>query len=122
MQTLVAIALGGMLGAYARYRLTAWIHARAGDAFPWGTLAVNVAGSLALGLALPQFAGGTTPLRAFATVGFLGAFTTFSTFAGETLRLAREGRRGRAAAYVGASLALGLAAIAAGLWLGARTG
>lgn len=117
---LLSIALGGMAGAYARFRLSRWIYGRTGHRFPWGTLAVNLAGSFALGLVLPHLAGDATPLRALVVVGFLGAFTTFSTFAAETVALLEERRRGRAAGYVAASLALGLVAVAAGLWLGTR--
>ena len=117
---LLCIALGGGAGAYARYRLSRAIYARAGRRFPWGTLAVNLAGSFALGLVLPQLASDASPLRALVTVGFLGAFTTFSTFAAEAVALLEDGRRRRAAGYVAASLVLGLAAIASGLWLGTR--
>ena len=117
---LLCVALGGAAGAYARYRLSRAVYARAGHSFPWGTLAVNLAGSFALGLVLPHLAGGATPLRALVAVGFLGAFTTFSTFAAEAVALLEERRWGRAAGYVAASLALGLAAIAAGVWVGTR--
>lgn len=119
---LLAVFLGGALGAWARYRLSVWIDACAGRAFPWGTLAVNVAGSFALGLLLPGLAGESPALRAFAAAGFLGAFTTFSTFAAETLALARDGLRWRAATYVALSLGLGLVAVAGGMWIGGGIG
>lgn len=119
---LLSVALGGMLGAFARFRLSAWVQARAGRGFPWGTLAVNVAGSFALGVALPLVGAEAiaTPAGAFLTAGVLGAFTTFSTFAAEAAALAKEGRHGRAAGYVAASLGVGLAAVAAGVWVGLR--
>jgi fluoride exporter len=116
-----AIFLGGALGAVARYAMAARIHARFGTAFPWGTLAVNLSGSFGLGLCLPALLemAAAAPLRGFLSVGLLGAFTTFSTFAHETVRLAADGRPRRAAAYTAVSLLLGLACIAAGLALGA---
>lgn len=119
---LLTIALGGALGAFLRFRLSGWIDARAGRPFPWGTLVVNAAGCFALGVVLPlmELDGAATPLRGLFTVGLLGAFTTFSTFAAELVELLREGRYGRAAGYVGASLGMGLAAIAAGLWVGGQ--
>lgn len=114
-----------MLGAWARYRVAGYVYQRADAAFPWGTLAVNVGGSFVLGLLLPMLdlamAGAAeplTPLRGFVTVGVLGSLTTFSTFAYETVRLYEEGRGGRAALYVCASLILGLVSIAMGLLLG----
>jgi fluoride exporter len=113
---LLLIAAGGFIGAVARYRVGGWVHARAGGGFPWGTLAVNLSGSFLLGLLLPllDLSGPTPGLRAFLTVGLLGAFTTFSTFAYEAVMLADDGEYGRAAAYVGLSLGLGLVVIAAG--------
>jgi fluoride exporter len=118
--TLMMIGLGGAAGAYSRYRLATWIFLRTEPVFPWGTLAVNMTGSFALGLLLPAVAGepAALPLRALLTVGFLGAFTTFSSFSLEAVSLAASGRASRAALYIGISLALGLVSIAAGLWLG----
>jgi fluoride exporter len=117
---LIAIGVGGMLGAYLRYLLAGWVYGRTGTEFPWGTLTVNVSGSFALGVLLPllELNGSPLELRGFVTVGVLGAFTTFSTFAVETLRLLQDGQRLRAALYVTASLGLGLAVI----WLGFALG
>lgn len=132
---LIAIALGGACGAAARVTLSSLVQRRAGRRFPWGTLSVNVAGSILLGFVLPllqRFApvppgteplaamdllGPASPIRAFITVGCIGAFTTFSTFAVEAVGLLREQGRFRAAAYIAASVLLGLAGIATGLGL-----
>jgi fluoride exporter len=113
---LLAVAVGGGAGALGRYLCTRWIHARTGTAFPWGTLAVNVLGSFLLGLLLPLLATSevAAPLRAFTTVGLLGSFTTFSTFASETVRLLEQKQKVRALIYVAASLLLGLLSVATG--------
>ncbi|HEX4978993.1 MAG TPA: fluoride efflux transporter CrcB [Acidimicrobiales bacterium] len=109
---LLAVAAAGAAGAVARYGLG---RAFATRDFPWTTLAVNVAGSLALGLLLGGVASRwQESVRLAATVGFLGAFTTFSTFSYEATELVRDGRAPAALAYVGASVVLGLAAAAAG--------
>lgn len=111
------IALGGAAGAVARYGLSGWVHSRVGFQFPWGTLVVNVAGSLALGLVLRSLEGlpVSVEARAALTVGFLGAFTTFSTFSYETLMLVEDGAFGRAASYTVGSLLLGIVAVYAGM-------
>jgi fluoride exporter len=117
----VMIGLGGAAGAYARFRLSGWVYVRAGTGFPWGTLAVNLAGSFALGLLLPLLdARAVEPgIRALVMVGCIGAFTTFSTFAYEAVMLMRQAQRLRAAVYVACSIGLGLLAIVAGFALSA---
>jgi fluoride exporter len=119
---LLMIGLGGVVGTYARYQLAGWVYARTGTAFPWGTLAVNMAGSFALGLVLPllEAPDASLALRSLVTVGFLGAFTTFSSFAYEAVMLMQEGRRSRTVAYVASSLVLGLLCIAVGLMIGQK--
>ena len=91
MNVLLAIAAGGALGALLRYGLSGLVQKMAGGAFPWGTLTVNVIGSLAIGICWELFnRSPTSPaLRGFAVVGLLGAFTTFSTFSLETVVLSR---------------------------------
>jgi len=87
------------------------------DGFPWATFVTNVSGSLALGLAFVLL-GRRLPgrhVRAFVTTGFLGAYTTYSTFAVETDLLARHGNVAVAGAYVAASVLVGLAAVFAGM-------
>lgn len=114
---LLSIAAGGALGALARYGLGGWVHGWAGATFPWGTLVVNVLGSFALGLSLrwAEATAVSAEVRALVTIGLLGAFTTFSTYSYETVALLRDGEWTRGAAYALGSLALGLAAVAAGL-------
>ncbi len=119
---ILMVALGGALGAWARYHVAGWIYNRAGAEFPWGTLTVNVAGSFLLGILLPTLVSppSMTPGRAFVEVGCIGAFTTFSTFAFEAVTLIEAGQPRRAALYVLASLGLGLGAIVLGLLIAAR--
>jgi fluoride exporter len=122
--TVILVILGSAAGGMARYGLSGLLAERAGPGFPWGTLCVNVAGCLAIGL----FFGwtGTGPLflaapaaHQLATYGFLGGFTTFSTYSLEALNLAREGDVGKALAYVAATTGAGLAAVLAGFTIGA---
>ncbi|MFO7261852.1 MAG: fluoride efflux transporter CrcB [bacterium] len=116
------IALGGALGAVARYVLGSWIHSWAGPGFPWGTFAINATGSLLIGLSLHclNTTHAAPELRAFVTTGLLGAFTTFSTFTYEAIMLLQEGAWARAAAYTLGSLAIGLLAAGSGLYIGER--
>ena len=101
MRTTLAIAAAGALGATSRHLLESFVNRHWGDAFPWGTFVVNVSGSFALGALVGVFAhrlGVPLWLQAAATVGFLGAYTTFSTWMVDTDRLisAATGRsRGR---------------------------
>ena len=116
--TLLLVALGGALGAVARY-LTGLAALRLlGAGFPWGTLAVNVAGSFAMGLLAVTLAHvGQTRLAPLLMTGFLGGFTTFSAFSLDALTLWERVDALAAAAYVTASVILSLAALAAGLTL-----
>jgi len=116
---ILGIAVAGAVGAPARYLLEGYVERRARRAFPLGTLVVNVSGSLVLGfltgLAL-YHAFPAAPKTVLGT-GFCGAYTTFSTFAYETVRLAEERRFATARAYVVASLFLPALAAAAGMAL-----
>jgi len=117
------VACAGGLGALARWGLTLVLQRFSPAAFPGGTLGVNVIGCFLLGL-LAELALERTPLGGHARyvllVGFLGAFTTFSTFGYETLILLREGAALRAALNVGLSVGLGLAACWGGVALAGR--
>ena len=118
----MAIAAGGALGAPARYGVGQLLPTTAG-AFPWSTFVVNITGSFALGVVLAVLVRrlpGRQLVRPFVATGFLGAYTTYSTFAVETAVLGKDGHAAMAAAYVGASLAVGLAAVTAGMWLAKR--
>ncbi|HEX7051626.1 MAG TPA: fluoride efflux transporter CrcB [Longimicrobiales bacterium] len=117
---LICLALGGALGTLARYGLSGWILSLSDPRFPWGTLAVNLLGSLALGFTVraTEFAPLAPELRGLLTVGFCGAFTTFSTLSYETVTLAQDGAWTRAALYAFGSLGIGIAAMLAGSSLG----
>ncbi len=121
MKTLVFIALGGAVGALCRYEFGRWIHSWAGSGFPWGTFSVNLAGSFALGFALRliEHLAFTDAVRGLVALGFLGAFTTFSTFSYETALLINSGRWERATVYSLGSVLLGLVGVLAGLALAA---
>lgn len=112
----VLIAVAGALGALARFGLAGWVQARTG-AFPWGTLVVNVTGSFLLGLVFRtlESMAATAELRQAITIGFLGSFTTFSAFSFETVALAQTGAWGKAVAYAGGSILLGVLAAVAGM-------
>ncbi|MGX6606696.1 fluoride efflux transporter CrcB [Micromonosporaceae bacterium Da 78-11] len=113
MTSALLVALGAAIGAPLRYLTDRAIQARFGTALPWGTLTVNVAGSLLLGflLGLPV----PPPVAALLGTGFCGALTTYSTFGWETLVLARAGAHPRALANVLLSVLAGLGAAALGL-------
>jgi len=116
----LAIAAGGAIGALLRYATATQVANWLGRGFPWGTLAVNVLGSLAMGLLyvwLVERAGLSGEWRVFLTVGLLGAFTTFSTFSIETLVLIEQGDWLRAISYVLASVIVCIAAAGLGVWL-----
>ena len=119
MLNVLAVACGGAVGALARYWMSTLVYRHAGSAFPWGTLSVNVLGSLALGVlfVLVQQRELSEAWRLALAVGLLGAFTTFSTFSVDTLVLLEQGALGRAALNVLASVGLCLAAAAGGMAL-----
>lgn len=117
---LVVVALGGALGAVGRYAVQATALRMFGPAFPWGTLGVNVVGSLLMGLcaALLLERGGNTRLTLLLMTGILGGFTTFSAFSFEVVRLAETGALARAALYAAMSVILSITALVGGLALG----
>lgn len=95
MPTLFFIAGFGALGCVARYYVSGWVYEKLGWGFPWGTLAVNISGAFIIGLLMELgLRGALIPpnLRIGLTIGFLGGFTTFSTFSYETFRLLESGR------------------------------
>jgi CrcB protein len=118
--TLAFVALGSALGAPARYLLDGLIQSSHERIFPWGTWTINVTGCFALGLLVGVADHGGVDPRLLAAVGtgFLGAYTTFSTFTWETLRLVEDGSLLAALLNVALSTVLGLAAAAGGLVLG----
>ncbi|HMQ50965.1 MAG TPA: fluoride efflux transporter CrcB [Anaerolineae bacterium] len=114
------IGLGGFLGANARYLLQQWAAARWGADFPYGTLIANVTGSFIIALFL-TLATGRLPIspemRLFVAVGFLGGFTTFSSFSLETFRLIQDGAWRLAGLYFFGNTGLGLIGVILGVTL-----
>ena len=117
MRELLFLAGAGAAGAVSRYALSGWTHRLFGDRFAYGTLAVNVLGSFLIGLVMHAALSAdllTREARVAVTIGFLGAFTTFSTFSYETMKAIEDGEWGTAAANVILNVLLCLGAT----WLG----
>ncbi len=119
--TLLLVLIGGAVGAPLRYLADQLVSARTASTFPWGTLAVNVVGSLVLGLTVGAVssAGGPSWVLSLVGTGACGALTTFSTFSFETVRLVEDGRWAAAGANVLGSVSAALAACVAGYALAA---
>ncbi len=117
MSQVLLVALGGALGSVARFGVGAALARCFGLTFPWGTLAVNVLGGLAMGLLAARLGPEQEGMRLLFGVGFLGGFTTFSAFSLETVRL-METSPTSALVYVSASLLLSVGACWVGLSLG----
>lgn len=118
MLKIFLVFIGGGLGATSRYLVTTLLAGRLGN-FPIGTFTANIIGSLLMGIVVGVLAGKSDAelYRVFIAVGFLGGFTTFSSFSAETLTLIQNGGIFAAAVNVGASVLIGLLACAAGLKL-----
>ena len=116
----VAVGVGGFLGAIARYALGTYIGGRYGLRFPLGTFIINVSGSFLIGLILTLLARTTASAywRYLIPIGFIGAYTTFSTFEYETLRAIQEGQLMTGFLNVALSLVVGFIAV----WVGAKLG
>lgn len=117
MSKYVLIAVGGALGAVARYQVAASLQSRIPSAFPWGTFVVNISGCFAMGIAAAVLAariGVGDSWRFLIPIGFIGAYTTFSTFELETYGALSQGTALVAGANVLASVVVGYVA----LWLG----
>ncbi|MFP4137555.1 MAG: fluoride efflux transporter FluC [Halomonas sp.] len=118
----LAVLVGGSLGGMGRLALGNLVGRWLGSRLPWGTLAVNLSGALAMGLVAAAFGlpGGTatSPAWALLAVGLLGGYTTVSSLSLQALTLWQQGRLAAAAGYVSATLLAGLAAMALGAWLG----
>jgi CrcB protein len=117
----LSVALGGAFGASARYGVAALMVRWLGPNFPWGTLTVNVVGSLAMGLLVESLAlrfSVSPEVRVMLVTGFLGGFTTFSAFSLDTANLIERGATVPALTYVAVSVLLSVAALFVGLTLG----
>ena len=120
MSQILAIASGGALGAVLRFWVSTGVYSITGRSFPYGTLVVNVLGSLVMGFLyiwLLEKVAAESALRAFLVIGLLGAFTTFSTFSIETLNLMMAGQHIRALGNTLLSVILCVGAAAVGVMI-----
>ncbi|MEQ8226471.1 MAG: fluoride efflux transporter CrcB [Rhodospirillales bacterium] len=120
MKMLIAVAMGGAVGAVGRFLVVNAVGSQLGSGFPWGTFTVNLVGSFLLGALIEVSAlhwSPTPEMRAFLVVGMLGAFTTFSTFSLDSYTLIERGQIGAAVMYVGGSVVLCIL----GFWAGLAT-
>ncbi len=121
MYHLALVALGGAIGAGLRHLMNLAALRLLGPGFPWGTLAINVAGSFAMGVFIEilarRFGGASNELRLFVATGILGGFTTFSSFSLDFAFLWERGAVGSALSYVVASVGASIVALFVGLWL-----
>lgn len=117
----IAISLGAIAGALSRYYLTLWLTQRLGTSFPYGTFVINLTGCLGMGffstLALEQIVVISPEARLLVATGFLGAYTTFSTYGLETMSLWRQQQVGNAGLYWAGSAVLGVISIQLGTLL-----
>lgn len=121
MRTVLAVALASALGGLARYGVGGALARRMPASFPWETFVINVTGAFILGLLFTVFTervGAAPWVRAATMIGFLGSYTTFSTWTLESYRLLEDGAYGLALANLFGSLALGLGATYAGVVVG----
>lgn len=120
MNLVLAIALGGGIGATLRHYLSSFIMQTTGADFPYGTLTVNVLGCFLMGVVIEAAAlryNLSMPMQAFLTTGLLGGFTTFSAFSLDFMRLTSNGEMIQAFLYAGLSIVLSLAAIFVAMFL-----
>ncbi len=120
ISTIVVVALGGAIGATMRYGVNVGTVHYLGHGYPWGTMIVNILGSFLMGIMIGKFAqmNQVSPeLKALLTTGFLGAFTTFSTFSLDFITLWNRDAMLQAFGYMMFSVILGILALALGLWI-----
>ncbi len=117
MLQIVLIAVGGSLGCVARYGMSTVVYAVTPGVYPWGTLFVNLSGSFLIGVFSELFETALIPSewRSLITIGFIGGYTTFSTYALETLNLIREGEMQYATLNVLVSTVVGILFVALGI-------
>jgi CrcB protein len=120
ISTIAVVALGGAIGATMRYGVNVGAVHFLGHGYPWGTIIVNILGSFLMGIMIGKFAQMepvSSELKTLLTTGFLGAFTTFSTFSLDFITLWERGAMGQAMIYMLGSVILGILALAIGLWI-----
>ncbi len=117
MKNLIFIAVGGAIGALARYGISKYVNQVSSGAFPWGTLVVNFIGLFIIGFLFELFERTVVPseIRSFLTIGFLGALTTFSTYGIETINLLRDGEYGLGLLNVVLSNVAGITLVVVGI-------
>jgi len=123
--TLIVVALGGAMGGALRFFVSGVVARLMGETFPWGTMVVNVSGSLLLGLFMGAAAGGSwaephSYVGPFAAAGLLGGYTTVSSLSLQTLTLLEGGERNRALGNLLLTIGAGILAMAAGVFAGLR--
>lgn len=113
IRNIILVALGGAAGSVGRYLISVWLN----ESMPWGTLTVNVLGSLVIGILMGMVGRGvlSPDMKLLLVTGFCGGFTTFSTFASESLKMMKVGDALTAAAYIGVSVAVGIMAVYIGM-------
>ncbi len=116
IRNILLVAAGGAAGSMGRYLVSRWLT----GVLPWGTLTVNIVGSLLIGLLMGMTARGSLSpeLRLLLVTGFCGGFTTFSTFASESLSMMKAGDAMMMALYVGVSVTIGMLAVFLGMEIG----
>lgn len=117
MKNLIFIAVGGAIGALARYGISKYVNQSSIGGFPWGTLVVNFIGLFIIGFLFELFERTVVPseIRSFLTIGFLGALTTFSTYGIETINLLRDGEYGLGLLNVVLSNVAGITLVVVGI-------
>jgi len=121
VNSMLIVAVGGAVGSVFRYLVGVWAVRLFGPAFPWGTLAINITGSFAIGLFLEMILrrfGGSTELRLLLMTGLCGGFTTFSSFSLDFVGLVERGAIQMGIVYVIASVVLSILATFLGLFIG----
>ena len=120
IKSLLIVGLGSLCGGTLRYYISTLMKSACGQGFPWGTLSVNLVGCLLIGLLLGIFSRCGVQSNSWSlllTVGLCGGFTTFSTFANESLQMLQSGNTLNLIIYILASVIVGIALVALGYWL-----
>ncbi len=120
ISTIVVVGLGGAIGAIARYGVNHGATQVFGHGFPWGTMIVNIVGSFLMGVMIAKFASMdhvSHEMKSLLTTGFLGAFTTFSTFSLDFVTLWERGEMIQALGYMTVSVIFSIGALVFALWL-----